>query len=517
MTVSTTTYRADYTGNGSTTVFTVPFYFIDPTHIIVYRTQISTGIVTTLALTTNYTVSGTGVSTGGSITTLVAPTSDQKISILRNVPLTQQTHYTTNDPFPAASHETALDTLCMQVQQISEVTGRSFTLSPSTSGISTTFPAPVANYALGWDSTATSLTNIASASQISAASTNATAAAASAAAAAASAAIINPNRQNILVNGNFDIMQRYEYGPGVGAGLSLNNGDIFSIPYADCWIVGGTASANGIFHITTYNVRTDQASGYSKQAVYVSNATNLSALYFENRIEDAGTMGGRYVYASAYIAGSGTYNFQLTQNFGTGGSPSSAVTLTSSNVTVPSSYWLRVGALFQLGSISGKTFGTNNNSYLSFKVTRATVGDSTVYISDCQLEESAAGISSPTVLGRRLIAQEHNICQRYFEKSYDGTYGNIAGAHQTTAATASILSNGTIRYKATKAFSPTISIFSPNDSTSGVVAEYNTSGTFVANRTASIVNNCNTGFTVQVASATVGNNIRFHWFATAEF
>lgn len=129
MTVQTTTLRADYTGNGTTTAFTVPFYFLDNTHVLVIRTQISTGTATTLALTTDYTMSGAGVGAGGTVTCLVAPTSDQKISILRNVPLTQLTHYVDNDPFPAASHEKALDQLTMEVQQLQEAISRSIKIS----------------------------------------------------------------------------------------------------------------------------------------------------------------------------------------------------------------------------------------------------------------------------------------------------------------------------------------------------------------------------------------------------
>lgn len=160
MTVQTTTSRADYTGNGVTTTFTVPFYFLDNTHLIVYRTQISTATVTTLALTTDYTVSGAGVGTGGSITCLVAPTADQKVAILRNIPLTQLTNYVENDPFPAESHEQALDKLTMEVQQVNEVASRSLVLPAATTGISTALPTPIANRVLGWDAMGTALANI---------------------------------------------------------------------------------------------------------------------------------------------------------------------------------------------------------------------------------------------------------------------------------------------------------------------------------------------------------------------
>ena len=162
MTVSTTTSRADYNGNGTTTAFAVPFYFLDNSHLTVLRTQISTGVITTLALTTNYTVSGAGNPAGGTVTCLVAPTAGQKISILRNVPLTQLNTYVPNDPFPAASHERALDQLTMEVQQLDEAIDRALTLPANTvaGSVSATLPTPEANKFIGWNSTANGLQNI---------------------------------------------------------------------------------------------------------------------------------------------------------------------------------------------------------------------------------------------------------------------------------------------------------------------------------------------------------------------
>lgn len=162
MTVSTTTSRADYTGNGVTTAFAVPFYFLDSSHLLVLRTQISTGTITTLALGTDYTVSGAGVSAGGTITMAAAPTADQKLSILRNVPLTQLTHYVENDPFPAASHERALDQLTMELQQVGEAVGRALTLAKNTpsSAASTELPTPASNKLIAWNQSANGLQNV---------------------------------------------------------------------------------------------------------------------------------------------------------------------------------------------------------------------------------------------------------------------------------------------------------------------------------------------------------------------
>lgn len=162
MTVQSQTSRADYTGNGLTTNFPVPFYWLQDSDLLVIRTdnRFKPPTVATLALGTDYVVTGSGNPAGGSITTTVAPTATQKLSILRNVPFTQLTHYVPNDPFPAASHEQALDKLTMETQQLNEGLSRSLTLPPNTTGVSTALPTPVANNFIGWNPTATALQNV---------------------------------------------------------------------------------------------------------------------------------------------------------------------------------------------------------------------------------------------------------------------------------------------------------------------------------------------------------------------
>lgn len=106
-----------YAGNGSTTTFSVNFYFLDQTHLKVILRS-STGVETVKTLSTDYTVTGAGNPAGGSITMVTAPASGQTLVIQRNVPLTQDTDYQPNDPFPANTHEQALDKLTMETQQI---------------------------------------------------------------------------------------------------------------------------------------------------------------------------------------------------------------------------------------------------------------------------------------------------------------------------------------------------------------------------------------------------------------
>lgn len=134
MTISSTTARVSYNGNSSLVTFAVPFYFLADAHLLVTKYTVATDTYTTLTLTTDYSVSGAGSLSGGSITCVVAPATGTQIIITRNVPYTQETNYIENDPFPAEVHEQALDKLTMEVQQLDEQVDRSIKM-PITSSL----------------------------------------------------------------------------------------------------------------------------------------------------------------------------------------------------------------------------------------------------------------------------------------------------------------------------------------------------------------------------------------------
>lgn len=152
MTVAVESGRASYATNGTTGPFTIPFYFLDATHLqVVHRS--SAGVETTLALNTDYTVTGAGVPAGGTLTTTVAYAAGGTITIVRNVPMTQETDYGDADSFPAESHERALDKLTMIAQQHDETLARVLVLSVGSTG-SAVLPdvASRANKLLGFTS-----------------------------------------------------------------------------------------------------------------------------------------------------------------------------------------------------------------------------------------------------------------------------------------------------------------------------------------------------------------------------
>ena len=117
MTVSTTTNKVTYIGNGIATTFAIPFPFLEEEHLKVY--QLSNDVQTER---TDWTL------LGGSMVFATAPTDEAQIVIMREVPLTQETDYRENEILPAETLERNFDKLTMQVQQLKEQADRAVTV-----------------------------------------------------------------------------------------------------------------------------------------------------------------------------------------------------------------------------------------------------------------------------------------------------------------------------------------------------------------------------------------------------
>ena len=155
MTVSSTTKRNSYTGNGSTTTFAYSFKIFDDDDITVILRTTATGAETVQTKTTHYSVTGVGSASGGNVVFGSAPTSAQTVVLLRQTAQTQATDYTPNDPFPAASHEDALDKLTLVAQDQQDELDRSIKLSRTNTMTSTEFTVGAtdrANKILAFDS-----------------------------------------------------------------------------------------------------------------------------------------------------------------------------------------------------------------------------------------------------------------------------------------------------------------------------------------------------------------------------
>jgi len=159
MTISSIISEIKYNGNDVTTSFSFPSLFFEDTHLEVIQIS-AAGVETVLTLTTHYSVTGMGNSSGGTVVMVTAVPSGEKLYIHRVVPMTQETDYVTGDAFPAETHEKALDLLTMITQQVSETVGKSVRLSASSLGVDTELPSPAAGHVIGWNTAEDALTNL---------------------------------------------------------------------------------------------------------------------------------------------------------------------------------------------------------------------------------------------------------------------------------------------------------------------------------------------------------------------
>jgi len=167
MTVSSTTTKVSYSGDGSTAVFAYTFKIFDADELVVLTRVDATGVETTETLNTAYIVDGVENANGGNVTfkyntgnpsdpnysvTDYRPQTGETLVIKRIFPLTQTTDYTPNDPFPAEVHEESLDKLTFMSQQQQEEIDRSFKFPETDTGTASIPTASVrASKYLGFD------------------------------------------------------------------------------------------------------------------------------------------------------------------------------------------------------------------------------------------------------------------------------------------------------------------------------------------------------------------------------
>ena len=156
MTVSSAQNKVSYAGDGSTTVFSVPFLFqanADITAIL----RDGQGAETTWVEGTDYTLTGAGNPSGGTLTATTAPATGEKLTIKRVVPLTQGTDYPEGGQFPAQAHEDALDRGTMADQQLQEQIDRTVKLKATSALSNIDFPEPGADKGFKWNAGGTAL------------------------------------------------------------------------------------------------------------------------------------------------------------------------------------------------------------------------------------------------------------------------------------------------------------------------------------------------------------------------
>ena len=131
MTIASEANRSGpYACNGATTGFPYAFKIFDEAHVRVILTDAG-GAETTLALGTDYVVTGVGADGGGAVQTAVAHPTGCLVTLILNVPFTQGTDLENQGAYFAETIERALDEGVQRDLQLAEEVGRAFKLRAS--------------------------------------------------------------------------------------------------------------------------------------------------------------------------------------------------------------------------------------------------------------------------------------------------------------------------------------------------------------------------------------------------
>lgn len=152
MTISNQNNRISYDPDGIQTDFPYDFLVKEKEHMVPYTDGDAYGGA--------FSITGLGDPVGGVVSFDVAPNgSFDDLTLLREIPLTQQTDYPEYGDFPASSHEDALDKLTMICQQLQEELNRAIKSSIATDPeVDTTFPPYAAGEYWRWSASEKKIT-----------------------------------------------------------------------------------------------------------------------------------------------------------------------------------------------------------------------------------------------------------------------------------------------------------------------------------------------------------------------
>jgi hypothetical protein len=248
-----------------------------------------------------------------------------------------------------------------------------------------------------------------------------------------------------IINGNFDVWQRgtTTTNPANGAYIA----DRWRIPYA----ITGTAPTS-IIHSRQTLTPGELANSYYFYRVNPNGAGSgygLNDGYVVAQTIEGGTKllcgSGKTVtlsfYARSSISGKklGVYGYQY---YGSGGTPSTGENLTGATWTL-SSTWTKYTCTLSANTLTGKTFGTNNDDFLQIAFVYAWgTGAYATAINSAGVGETFRGSGNIDITQIQLCAgdialpfqpksydEEYRACLRYFEKIGGGTDDQFGAGH----------------------------------------------------------------------------------------
>jgi len=158
ITISDATPRVQYTATGGQTTFAVNFEFFANADLKVYNGTTLLTYDASPSSASEYSVSGAGVTGGGSITLGGGATVNDKITIYRDMSIARSTDFPTSGAFQVESLNEELDKLAAMIQQIETDTKYSPKFSQTTTtGFNLTFPELSASKVISVNSGGTAL------------------------------------------------------------------------------------------------------------------------------------------------------------------------------------------------------------------------------------------------------------------------------------------------------------------------------------------------------------------------
>ena len=278
---------------------------------------------------------------------------------------------------------------------------------------------------------------------------------------------------NPIINGAFDVWQlgtEFAVGPHLQKNADRWNYDFNGSP--------GTAFINR-FQVPQGSKFTGFSPTYYLRFNQTIAGSGNTFQDVSTQIEDVGTLQDQVVtisFYATYLSGSPpTFTaIKTEQYFGSGGSPSSPEFTTSAPVTLQAGagVWRRYSVTATLGSVAGKTLGTNADNTLNVIFTLPLNQVMDIGITCVQIEPGP--IATPYQY--RPVSQVYADCQRYLQTSYDDGVppGTVTNTGAVALSTFSGTTLHTIPTRAAMRSFPAVTFYNP---VTGAAGTWNQSGT----------------------------------------
>jgi hypothetical protein len=235
--------------------------------------------------------------------------------------------------------------------------------------------------------------------------------------------------RNAIINGNFDIWQR---------GTSFTGAGQYT---ADRWVTARTGSTFTTSRQSFTFGQTDVPGqpSFFFRTVVTSVAGSANNCRSFQTIEGVQTLAGQQVTVSFWAKADSAKNIavELVQDFGTGGSPSAAVTGIGAVKKALTTSWQKITHTVTLPSVAGKTIGSDSNDGVSlviwfdagsdFNARTDTLGQQSGTFDIAQVQVEPGPVATP--FEKRPLGVEEILCYRYY---YVAAGGNEAGSNSSS-------------------------------------------------------------------------------------